>query len=412
VKILLYGINYAPELTGVGKYTSEMATWLAARGHEVRCVTAPPYYPQWQVQAGYSAWRWTASMENGVKVFRCPLWVPRRPSAKARILHLLSFAASSLPVLLAQVFWRPQVVWVVEPTFFCTPSALLVARLSSARSWLHIQDFELDAALSLGILRRGSWRNRLKWLESFVMRRFDRVSTISGRMLDKLLQSDVDAKRVRLFPNWVDTSQVRPVDASGMRRALGLSPDACVALYSGNMGEKQGLEILAEAARQLADRDDIQFVFCGEGAAKPRLVELCEGLRNVRFLPLQPAERLPELLCMADVHLLPQRIDAADLVMPSKLTGIMASGGPVVVTAAPGTELFQVVHQIARCGLVVPPEDGAAFAAAIRELSLNRELARCLGKNGRIYAERRLDVEVVLMDFEVESVCVSSENQR
>ena len=110
MKILLYGINFSPELIGIGKYTGEMAAWLAARGHEVRVVTAPPYYPAWAVSPGYSGRAWRTERWQGVTVLRCPLWVPRKPSGLKRLLHLASFAASSLPVLLAQALWRPQVV--------------------------------------------------------------------------------------------------------------------------------------------------------------------------------------------------------------------------------------------------------------------------------------------------------------
>ena len=113
MRILIYGINFSPELTGIGKYTGEMAAWLAARGHEVRVVTAPPYYPDWQVWAGFSAWQYQLADETGgrLRVVRCPLWVPARPSGLTRLLHLASFALSSLPVLLWQWRWRPEVVF-------------------------------------------------------------------------------------------------------------------------------------------------------------------------------------------------------------------------------------------------------------------------------------------------------------
>src|SRR5580765_2752594 len=123
MRILLYGINFEPELTGIGKYTGEMARWLAAAGHEVRVVTAPPYYPGWSVQQPYRAGRYLREDWHGVAVFRAPLWVPRRVSGLKRLVHLASFALSSLPVLFAQWRWQPQVVWVTEPPLFCTPAA-------------------------------------------------------------------------------------------------------------------------------------------------------------------------------------------------------------------------------------------------------------------------------------------------
>ncbi|MDP3840995.1 MAG: glycosyltransferase [Oxalobacteraceae bacterium] len=169
------------------------------------------------------------------------------------------------------------------------------------------------------------------------------------------------------FPNWIDLDAVRPLTApSSYRAELGIPAEAVVALYSGNMGGKQGLEIMAEAARLLSDEVGLHFIFCGNGAGKAELVRLTQGLQNVRFLDLQPMNRLNDLLGLADIHLLPQRADAADLVMPSKLTGMLASGRAVVATAHADTELGRVVQG---CGILVAPGDAGAFAAAIRELA-------------------------------------------
>lgn len=398
MKILLCSLNYAPELTGIGKYSGEMAAWLAARGHAVRVVTAPPYYPDWQVGPGYSGRRYQGEVLAGVSVLRCPLWVPVRPSGLKRLVHLASFALSSLPALLRQVFWRPDVVWVVAPAFFSAPGAWLTARASGAPVWLHVQDYEVDAAFDLGLLKGAGLRRLVLGVERWLLRRFDVVSTISSRMLDRARSKGVAADKTVFFPNWVDISAIQPARAGGAYRAeLGIGPDAVVALYSGNMGGKQGLEILAQAAALLQSRPGLSFVFCGNGAGRPELEAACAGLPNVRFLDLQPLERLGDLLTFADIHLLPQRADAADLVMPSKLTGMLASGRPVVATAHAGTEVARVVDGR---GLVVPPEDATAFASAIATLADDAALrARC-GAEARRYAEENLDQDAVLRRFE------------
>nr|WP_180127361.1 glycosyltransferase WbuB [Rhodoferax sp. BLA1] len=409
MKILLYGINFSPELTGIGKYTGEMAAWLVSHGHEVRVVTAPPYYPAWAVSVGYSARTWSTEKTMGVDVWRCPLWVPAKPGGASRLVHLASFALSSVPVMLRQIFWRPDVVWVVEPALFCAPCAVVVARLSGAKAWLHIQDFEVDAAFSMGLLRGKRIREVVERCESWLMRRFDVVSTISSRMLDLLLAKGVPARHTFLAPNWVDIAAIRPktkyVGDNPYRVLLGLPTDCVVALYSGNMGGKQGLEILAEVARlhatDLAKSDSrpLVFVFCGDGAGKSALQLACTGLINVFFLPLQPLDRLNDLLVMADIHLLPQRADAADLVMPSKLTGILASGKPVIATAHAGTELSRVVAGSGpdtQCGLVVQPENAAAMLAAIKVLLNDEVLRNRLGVAARAYAEQYLHIDMVL----------------
>lgn len=398
MKILICGINHAPELTGIGRYTGDLTGWLAARGHQVRVVTAPPYYPQWQIGSGYSAWRWSREQRDGADVWRCPLWVPRRPGGVRRVLHLLSFAFSSLPVMLWQVFWRPDVVWVVEPPLLCAPSALLVGRLSGARTWLHVQDYEVDAAFDLGLLNGDLARRVVMGIERCLMRSFNRVSTISRRMMDRAAAKGVPRDRLVFFPNWVELAEEIPADRpSDYRAQLGIPPDGVVALYSGNMGAKQGLELLAEAAQRCTDAQALWFVFCGSGTGREALVAGCATLPRVRFLDLQPAERVAELLAMADVHLLPQRADAADLVMPSKLTGMLASGRAVLATAAPGTELAAVLDGR---GEAVPPGDVAALALALRRLAADATLRARLGAAGRAYAVAHMERSAVLTAFE------------
>lgn len=394
-------MNFAPELTSTGKYTSEMAFWLAEQGHEVRMVSAPPHYPAWRVSEGYSPYRYKRERIQGVEVFRAPLWVPAQPTGLTRLLHLASFALASLPSLLAQWRWKPDVVWVVEPALMCAPAAVTFARLRGAKAWLHIQDYEVDAAFGLGLIKGRRLRGWVLSAERWLMNRFDRVSTISGRMMDRAKAKGVpDEKRV-FCPNWVDISAITPlIGPSPYRAELGIGAEATVALYSGNMGNKQGLEILADAARLLVERPDIQFVFCGGGAGLADLKQCCAGLANVRFLPIQPLERLSDLLGMADVHLLPQRADAADLVMPSKLTGMLASGRAVVATAHENTELGRVVTAGAACGLIVEPEHPEAFAQAIAELADAPERRAAMGSGGRAYAERELDQEAILKRFE------------
>ncbi|ACL73174.1 glycosyl transferase [Thioalkalivibrio sulfidiphilus HL-EbGr7] len=405
MRILLYGINFAPELTGIGKYSGEMAAWLAARGHDVQVVTAPPYYPDWRVLGGYSPWKyrresWCFDDQSRVRVHRCPIWVPRKPSGKKRLIHLASFALSSLPVALAHARWRPDVVMSVEPTLAVAPTALLLARLARAKSWLHVQDFEVDAAFDMGLVGGGWFKRQAMRTERALLSRFDRVSTISDRMMDRFAEKGVmDEARV-LFPNWADTHAICPLDKpSVFRHELGLSSDAVVVLYSGNLGEKQGLEVLIEAAKLVADERNVVWVIAGTGSARARLEAMSSGLSNVRWLPLQPLERLNELLNLADIHVLPQRADAADLVMPSKLTGMLASGRATVATATKGTQVGQVMDE---CGVRVPPGDPRALAEAVVELARDESQRKVLGARARTYAEKHLGYDSIMTRFEAE----------
>ena len=399
LRILNHHIFYPPEPVGVAAYAGQMCEWLARQGHRVRVICPPPYYPYWSVQQPYKPWRYQSEFRDGVHVTRCPIWIPAQPRGISRVLYAASFALSSFPALIAEMFRRPDVIFVTEPSFLNAVASLAAAKCCGALSWMHVQDFELDIAFDLGYFHSRWPRRLIRSIESLIMRRFDVVSTISGRMMERLADKGVAERRRVLFPNWVDTDAIFPMDEpSPLRRMLGIPDSAVVTLYSGSMGAKQGIEQLVEAARLLVDRAMIQIVICGDGAGLAQLREMARDLPNVRFLPLQPPERLNALLNMADVHALPQKPSFADLVMPSKLISMLASGRPVIATAEEGSEVATVVQQ---CGVVVPPENPMALAGAIAALAEDEPLRTRLGAKARAHATQHFRRDVILGEFEL-----------
>ena len=406
MKILFFGINYLPEPVGIGKYTGELANWLSARGHRVRVLTGHPYIPSWRLGNDDKSVKnkYGRGKQGEVEVWRCPLWVPKRPTGLTRLLHLASFALTSLPPLLAQRRWRPDVVFTVAPALFCAPGALLLTRLcgSGCHSWLHIQDFELDAAFELGLLQ-GAWlRGLAEGWERRTLRGFTRVSTISGAMARRVDQKGVERGRIVLLPNWVDLTAIRPQGpeertTNPYRQSLGLPEGAVVLQYSGSMNKKQGLELLVTVIHALAPIPNLIWLLAGEGPTKEALAQATAGMDNVHLLPLQPAERLNDWLNLADIHLLPQKAGAADLVLPSKLLGILASGRPVVASSPASSELGQLAEH---AGLRVEPEDPQAFAEALGRLAGDPALRQRLGTRARQLAEERFGREAVLGDLE------------
>ncbi len=321
--------------------------------------------------------------------------------------------------MLREIFWQPQLVFTVEPTFFGAPLAMLVARVCGAASWLHVQDFEVDAAFDLGYLRPdGVLRAVALWMERRFMGAFDRVSSISAKMRERSWAKGVLPGAAVLFPNWVDVETVRPLEwcedcIRRIRRELlpkvAEIEHKIIFLYSGNMGEKQGIGVLAPLAAGFAGDDRIHFVFCGDGAFRSRLEESVRGMDNVTLLPLQPLTLLNRLLNVADVHLLPQRVGAADLVMPSRLTGMLASGRPVIAMADVGTQVALVVEGL---GLVVPLEAAGTLRAAVELLVDNGELRLRLGRAARAYAVAHLGKEAVLKRFEMDMQSLVYGSQR
>ncbi len=401
LKIAIHCINYSPDLVGCAKYNAELAEWLCSRGHSVSVITAPPYYPEWQIPKGYRGIKWKTEILNGVNIIRSPIFVPKKPSPIMRLLHLASFGASSFfSGLLLPKSARPDVVFAVAPTIFAAPSALALARSAKAKCWLHIQDFEVEAAFGLGILKNNWLSNFALSIENSILKSFDLVSTISPSMLGKLLNKGVSEERSMEFRNWVDIGDelFETNSHTPLRKQFGIPTEALVVLYSGNMAQKQGIELLPQIVALVNQRapGTFAFLFCGEGPAKKDLVSACKQFNNVTVQPLLPASQLRELLSTADIHLLPQRPEAADLVLPSKLIGMLGSGRPVVAMANKGTGL---ASEVEGCGFAVDctPE---AVADALLRLSESAEERRALGLAASDRARDRWSKSKILLAFE------------
>lgn len=400
MKILVLGINFSPEQIGTAVYTTGMARFLAEAGHEVAVITANPYYPEWKNYQAFRAWAYSREVSpEGVHITRCPIYVPTRPTGLRRILHLTSFALTAIPPLLGRMFQaRPDLVFVVAPSLISAPVGRLYSWIVGAKAWLHVQDFEVEAAFATGLLPEHGFTGRLaRGFEQLVLRRFHKVSSISPPMIEKLLDKGVVREKTYEFRNWANLQAIVPLQGpSRLKAELGIQTQH-VALYSGNIANKQGIEIIVEAARALVNRDDLTFVISGDGSMLPILRTRSEGLPNIQFLPIQPKERLGELLAMADVHVLPQAAGAADLVFPSKLANMLASGRPVLATAKAGTSLAQEVDGV---GLNVSPGDVDAFVEALTMLIDDSALRHSLGRAARARCVERWDGKIILSRLE------------
>ncbi|HTL09364.1 MAG TPA: WcaI family glycosyltransferase [Chitinophagaceae bacterium] len=401
MRILIYGINYAPELTGIGKYTGEMGAWLAQHGHTVDVITAIPYYPMWKVQQGYSNRWWHKEKIEGASITRCPLYIPAKVTAGKRILHEFSFVAAMLPAWFRTLFRKKyDVVICISPPFHLGLLPLLYSRIRGAKLITHVQDLQVDAARDLGMIKNKGFLSVMFGLEKFILKRSDRVSTISPGMQKKIESKGIAPGKIVLFPNWVDEQTIRPLrKEESLRKEFGLKDSDKVVLYAGNVGEKQGLEMILEVAKSFITDSTVHFIISGNGGGREKLEASAReaNLSNVQFYPLQPYHRLSALLATADVHLVLQKKSATDLVMPSKLVSILAAGGLPIVTAAPGSSLYQVIDKY-KTGLLVEPENTVALKEGIEQaLNNNMELYKA---NARSYAEEFLSKESIMKHWE------------
>lgn len=385
-------MNYAPELTGVGRYSGELGDYLSDQGVKVDVISSPPHYPGWAVRDDYKN-RYSVESRGNEHIFRCPLLLRTQMSGIWRLLAPVSFSITSAPVAIWRILTsRPDTVICVEPTLFSAPLALIAAKLVKARTLLHVQDLEIDAAFSVGHLTNGKLKALAFKFESMLLKRFDVIVTISEQMRLRLGEKSSRPDRIVVIRNWVDLEKITPLPGTNMfRKQLGLDDAQFVVLYAGNIGPKQALDLVVDAAQHTLSETTITYVIAGDGPEKAALV--ARGLANVKFLPLQPEDRLCELLNLADLHILPQREGVADLVLPSKLGGMLATDKPLLVQADDGTELAGFLAGVA---LLAPVGQSAPLADAIvREKQARR---KTLNGRGRALA-KTLDKQTTLARF-------------
>ena len=405
-RILLIGYNYYPEPTGIGKYSGEMINWLAAKGYDCTVITTYPYYPYWKVQEPYIKSKFWFKTENvkfpsggTIKIYRCPIYVPAKPSGIKRILLDFSFLVSAglkmLQLLPARKF---DFVITVVPAFLLGLLGVFYKKIRNGKLIYHIHDLQIEAARDLQMIKSKKTIYYLFRLEKYILNQCDVITSVGEGMVKKIQEKA--NRKTYLFLNSTNLAQFYPIkNREALKKEFGFKELDKIVLYSGAIGEKQGIESILYAANQFKQYHEVKFLVCGSGPYKEKLENLARSLHlnNVVFLPLQPIEKFNLFLNMADVHLVIQKANASDLVMPSKLSTILAIGGLSVITANEDSDLHSLVKKY-NMGIVVAAENQLALNEGIRKAILENNLN--ITRNARYYAEGHLSIEKIMETFE------------
>jgi colanic acid biosynthesis glycosyl transferase WcaI len=393
-KITIIGINYYPEDSAIGLYTTEKAEYLVSKGFDVTVITGFPYYPQWEIREDYKSKNYLVNETiNGVKVYRSKQYVPRYPTFIKRIIHLTSFTFGNF-INLFNV-GKPDIVISIIP--FTTSSLLgwFLKKRYKAKHWVHIQDFEFDAAIDSGLLKGNKKLviRLLQRIEKFVLNKADMVSTISFGMINKL-KTKTDTNTYYLT-NWID---VEKFGNNKLETHKYLSSNTFKILYSGNIGAKQDWEFFIEVLNHLKNIDNIEVVVVGEGAEKESFLQKIKNYDFVKHYNLVPYNELPSLLSSADLHILFQKTDVIDTVMPSKLLGMMASAKPSIVTGNLKSEVATIFND-SQGGYYFDGNSVNDIINNIKKLTENKELCKTLGLNAKTYVNEKFSKKEVLDKF-------------
>jgi colanic acid biosynthesis glycosyl transferase WcaI len=398
--ILVYSYNYHPEPIGIAPLMTELAEGLVKRGHEVRVITGMPNYPQREIYDEYRGKWYLTEQKNGVTIQRCYLRIKSEPNLLDRLLLELSFVFTSLP----QAFkgGRPDIILLTIPPLLGTLPATIFGWLYNCPVVLNVQDILPEAAVRIGLLKNKWMIRTLAALEKFSYRTAHTINVIADGFRENLVNKGVPVNKIVCIPNWVNVNFIQPLPKQNNSWISNHQLHGkFVVLYSGNIALTQGLETVIEAAVCLRHIKDIVFVIVGESKALQRLHEYCllNGADNVLLLPLQPREKLPEMLAASDVGLIVQKRNVISFNMPSKIPLLLASGRPIV-GSVPATGTAARAIELSGGGIIVEPESPDAMAAAVHDLYANPTLGARLGNTGRRFAEENYSLEQALDRYE------------
>jgi len=400
MRILIYSYNYWPEPIGIAPLMTELAEGLVQRGHKVRVVTAMPWYPKIEIDREYQGKVYCTEKRNGVTIQRCYVHCSNKRTLFNRACFELSFA--SLSFLQALKGWRPHILLLTVPGLPVGIPAAILKFLYRCPVVLNLQDILPEAAVRVRLLRNPRLIRIFEWLEKFNYRTATKISVIAEGFTKNLLGKGISPDKIEEISNWVDINFIKPLPYSPNRfRQQYQLEEKFVVLYSGNIALTQGIENAIRAAVYVKNIPEIAIVIVG---AQKKLAELERfrrelGANNVRLIPFQPREHLPEMLAAANIGLVMQKSNVVAFNMPSKIQVLLASGRAIVASVpAEGTAARAI--EASGGGLIVPPEDPYCLAQAIQQLYLDPEKLQKFGERGRQYAVEHYSFEKALDSYD------------
>lgn len=387
MNLLILCPHFEPDVAPTGEVMTSIVGALAERGHRLHVVTALPWYRLHDVEPDWRGRAWRTETRPWGWVTRLHPFPTDKTNIAARAAGFLGFTGAATVAALGSRS-RPDVIMVMSPPLPLGVSGWLAAAARRVPWVFNIQDVFPDVAVELGAITDRRVIGLASWLERFLYRRSDAVTVLSDDLRDNVA-TKLDGnrpERVRVIPNFVDTVRISPGEAATTYRAQYRLEDRTVVMYAGNVGMSQSLDLVVEAARRFAERPDVVFVVNGGGSALASLEASAAGLDNLRFVGMQPRERLAEVLASGDIHVIPLRRGLARSSVPSKLYSILAAGRPVLASVDPGTEVATTLER-AGAGVSVAPEDPDAFCDALSELLDQPVLRAEMGRSGRAFVE-------------------------
>ncbi len=405
--ILFIGINFYPEPTGIGKYSGEMVEWLSEKGLKIEVITGFPYYPNWKLEKIRYWYEVAFLFHKKVKVTRCPLYVPKKPTGIKRMLQEITFSLSALPKIIAiSIVHKPKFIICIAPPFHLGLLGYISKIISGGKLIYHIQDLQIEAATALNMIKY-KWLIKIMFkIEKIIFNKSNHISTIHPNMVLELRKKNIS--NILLLPNWIDIHLMYPIKNSiTLREEYKLPTDKKIFLYSGSLGEKQGIEIILNIAEEFNNNENFLFIIAGNGPFHEEIKKMIikREIKNLITRNLVAASELNQWLNIADFHLIIQKNETSNFLFPSKLISILSVGGTCIALVPESNKLgnMLVENQI---GQVISETSSVLIKEQLINIASNDY--QKIKTNARKYAEVNFCKERVLTKWSKDILLMKS----
>ena len=397
---ILFLTQYCPPEVGAPQNRIfEFSKKLKEFGHEVTILTALPNYPRGEIFEEYRGKRIVLEEIDGIKIVRTNIYATKSKSFIKRLINYFSFTFSSV-FQGVKYIGNQDVIITESPPLFLGWSGYVLSKLKKAKFVFNIADLWPESAVKLGVLSNKVFIKMAIWLEEFCYKKASAITCQTQGIVDDIIDRGFNKTKVHLVTNGVDTELFKKEERDEeFRKSIGINSKFALC-YAGIHGIAQGLEVIITVAEIVKDKEDIQFVFVGDGSEKQDLINMVKEkkLNNVTFLPLQPTANMPKIVASMDAAIIPlKRLQLFEGALPSKMFETLSAEVPIIMAVKGEAE--RLINN-AQAGIVVEPENPQEIAEAVIKLYNDKELRNTLGKNGRKYVKEHYDRNNITRNLE------------
>jgi putative colanic acid biosynthesis glycosyltransferase WcaI len=381
---------YYPDITTTAIIMTDLTEDLASYGLNVKVICAQPTYlvkkscPKDEVH-------------NKVVIRRVWTFLFDKNKILGRLLNGISCFFAML-ITLFSIEKKAILVFNTNPALLPL-LGFIGKKLRNRQYVILVHDLWPELPVHTGMIRKGGLLYKIiDFINIQSFKNANGIIAISDKMKERILYKVPEKEHsIYIIHNWADANRIFPIEKENIRLFDGLGlRNKKIIVYSGNLGLYQPLEVMIGAANELKDREDILFLFVGNGGKKVKIQNLAESLEldNIKFLPFQPLDRLSEFLSLADVSLMGIYPENEGVIMPSKLYSLLAIGKPIICVADPESEVAKILEQ-AKAGIQSSVIDPKELASKILGIIDNQEKAIAMGKNGRKYFLEHFERKII-----------------